>query len=134
MGGVWASRLSGAGHDVAILDVSPAALAAINSEGLAVEWKDGRKTVSRIPATDKAEEIGPVDAVIFFTKSYHTAAAAETARPLVSDDTTVVSLQNGWGNSDRLASTFDPSRLVMGVTYHSAKVNGPGQIGYTNDA
>ena len=132
MGGVWASRLSGAGHDVSILDVSPAALEAINTNGLAVEWSDGTTTVSRIPATDKAEEIGPVDAAIFFTKSYHTAAAAELARPLVGDQTTVVSLQNGWGNSDRLAGTFPAEQIVMGVTYHSAKVNAPGQIGYTN--
>ena len=133
MGGVWASRLSGAGHDVAILDVAPAALNAINADGLVVEWKDGSTTVSRIPATDNAEAIGPVDVALFFTKSYHTEAAAELARPLVGNDTTVVSLQNGWGNSDLLARTFPAERIVMGVTYHSAKVNAPGRIGYTNN-
>jgi 2-dehydropantoate 2-reductase len=132
MGGVWASRLSGAGHDVAILDVAVAALQAINANGLEVEWKDGSTIVSRIPATNNAEAIGPVDVILFFTKSYHTEAAAELARPLVGHDTTVMSLQNGWGNSDRLAETFPAERIVMGVTYHSAKVNAPGRIEYTN--
>lgn len=132
MGGVWASRLAGAGHDVAILDVSPAALAAINDAGLAVEWKDGSVITTRLPATDDPGKIGPVDAVVFFTKSYHTASAAELARPLATPETTVVSLQNGWGNSDTLAGVFPPEQIVMGVTYHSAKVNAPGQIGYTN--
>lgn len=133
MGGVWASRLSSTGHDVAILDVAPAALHAINADGLMVEWKDGSTTVSRIPATDNAEAIGPVDVALFFTKSYHTESAAELARPLVANNTTVVSLQNGWGNSDLLARIYPAERIVMGVTYHSAKVNAPGRIGYTNN-
>lgn len=132
MGGVWASRLAGAGQQTAILDVSPAALAAINEAGLAVEWKDGSVITTRLLATDDPETIGPVEAVIFFTKSYHTASAAELARPLVTPETTVVSLQNGWGNADTLAEVFPPEQIVMGVTYHSAKVNAPGQIGYTN--
>ena len=132
MGGVWASRLAGAGHEVAILDVSPAALAAINADGLAVEWKDGSVTRTNLLATDDAAAIGPVETVIFFTKSYHTAAAAERARPLVTPETTVVSLQNGWGNSDTLAGVFPAEQIVMGVTYHSAKINAPGQVGYTN--
>jgi 2-dehydropantoate 2-reductase len=132
MGGVWSSRLAGAGHDVTILDVSPAALAAITADGLAVEWNDGKTTTTTLLATDDPARIGPVEAVIFFTKSYHTAAAAALAQPLVTLQTTVVSLQNGWGNSDALAGVFPPDQIVMGVTYHSAKVNAPGQIGYTN--
>lgn len=132
MGGVWASRLAAAAHEVAILDVSPIALAAINADGLAVEWKDGTTITTRLVATDDAAAIGPVDAAIFFTKSYHTASAGELARPLVSPETSVVSLQNGWGNSDTLAGVFPPEQIIMGVTYHSAKVNAPGQIGYTS--
>lgn len=132
MGGVWASRLAGAGNEVAILDVSPAALAAINSDGLSVEWKDGTVTTTKLLASADPAEIGPVDAVIFFTKAYHTRSAAELAMPLVTPATTVASLQNGWGNSDTLASVFPPEQIIMGVTYHSAKVNAPGQIGYTN--
>ena len=46
MGGVWASRLQAAGHDVAILDVSAEAIAVINRDGLTVEQKDGSTTVS----------------------------------------------------------------------------------------
>ena len=132
MGGVWASRLASAGHEVAILDVSAAALAAINAAGLAVEWKDGTITNTQLLATDDPAAIGACEAIIFFTKSYHTAAAAELARPLVSGETTVVSLQNGWGNSDTISRVCPPGQIVMGVTYHSAKINAPGQIGYTN--
>jgi len=134
MGGVWASRLAAAGNEVAILDVSPEALAAIGRDGLIVEQKDGSTTTTRLPATADAAAIGPAEAVVFFTKAHHTRAAAEGALPLVDDRTTVVSLQNGWGNADTLASVFPPDQLVVGVTYHSATVRGPGRIAHTADA
>ena len=134
MGGVWAARLHGAGHEVGVLDVSPAALAAIARDGLIVERKDGSTEVARLPASADAGELGIADAVIFFTKSYHTPSAADLARPLVGPETTVVSLQNGWGNADVLAGFYPPERLVMGVTYHSATVKAPGRIAHTADA
>lgn len=134
MGGVWSSRLSTAGHDVAILDVAKEALAAINQDGLIVEQKDGSAPSFRIKATDRPDEIGVSDAVVFFTKAHHTAAAADLARPTVGPKTTVVSLQNGWGNSDALAQIYPAEQIAMGVTYHSAKVVAPGRIAHTADA
>jgi 2-dehydropantoate 2-reductase len=134
MGGVWASRLSAAGHDVAILDIARDALAAIARDGLVVEQKDGTSTSTRITATDQPDQIGVSDAIIFFTKAHYTGVAADLARPLVDPRTTVVSLQNGWGNSDTLAKVFPAEQIVMGVTYHSAKVVAPGRIAHTADA
>ena len=131
MGGVWASRLSAAGHQVGILDVSPEALEVINRDGLIIEQKDGETTTTRLMATADPADLGVADTVVFFTKAHHTPAAAELARPLVDDRTTVVSLQNGWGNSDVLASFFAPQQIVMGVTYHSATVRAPGRVAHT---
>jgi 2-dehydropantoate 2-reductase len=134
MGAVWATRLAAGGADVAILDVSPPALEAIARDGLVVERKDGATEATRLPASADPAALGQPDAVLFFTKSYHTRSAAELAAPLVGPETTVASLQNGWGNSDILAETFPAERMVMGVTYHSATVRGPGRIAHTNDA
>jgi 2-dehydropantoate 2-reductase len=134
MGGVWASRLSAAGNDVAILDVSKDALAAIAMDGLIVDQPDGSTKCFHIKATEHPEQIGVSELLIFFTKAHHTASAANLAKPLVNSSTTVLSLQNGWGNSDTLAKTFPAEQIVMGVTYHSAKVVGPGHIAHTADA
>lgn len=131
MGGVWASRLSAAGHDVAILDVAADALAAIERDGLAIDDPEGVRRVTRLLCTDDAARLGIRDVVIFFVKSHHTRAAAALAAPAVGPETTIVTLQNGWGNADALAGIFDPERLVMGVTYHSAKVLSPGVIAHT---
>jgi 2-dehydropantoate 2-reductase len=43
----------------------------------------------------------------------------------------VATLQNGWGSADVLAEVFDPARLVVGVTYHSATVTGPARVAHT---
>ena len=83
------------------------------------------ETTTRVPATTDPASIGAVDLVVFFTKCYHTASAAETARPLVGPDTVVASLQNGWGNGDVLAGVFPPGQVVVGVTYNSGLCSGP---------
>ncbi|HEU5432642.1 MAG TPA: 2-dehydropantoate 2-reductase [Thermomicrobiales bacterium] len=134
MGAVWASQLAAAGNDVVIVDVAKPSLAAIARDGLVVEQKDGARQASRIAATDDPAAVGPCDAVVFFVKAQHTAAAAELARPLVADATTVVTLQNGWGNADALARAFPPAQIVMGVTYHSAKATAPGVVAHTADS
>jgi 2-dehydropantoate 2-reductase len=133
MGAVWASQLQAAGNDVVIVDVARPALEAIARDGLIVEDKAGARQTFHIAATDDPASIGPRDAVIFFVKAQHTAAAADLARPLVGDATTVVTLQNGWGNADVLAQAYPPTQIVMGVTYHSAKALGPGVVAHTAD-
>jgi 2-dehydropantoate 2-reductase len=134
MGAVWASQLQAAGNDVVIVDVARPALDAIGRDGLIVEDKTGAQQTFRIAATDDPAAIGPRDAVIVFVKAQHTASAADLARPLVGDATTVVTLQNGWGNADVLARAFPPEQIVMGVTYHSAKALAPGVVAHTADS
>jgi 2-dehydropantoate 2-reductase len=131
MGGLWAVRLTATGHDVAVLDVAPATIEAINRDGLFLENRDGSTGVTKLLATDDPSRIGPSDVVFFFTKAHHTASAADLARPLVTPETTVVSLQNGWGNSDTLAGVYPAEQIAMGVTYHSATVRAPGRISHT---
>jgi 2-dehydropantoate 2-reductase len=130
MGGVWASRLSQAGHEAVIVDVATDALEIINRDGLTIE-QSSETTVVRLTATNRPYEIGICDAVIFFTKSHQTAAAAQLIKPAVGPDTTVVTLQHGWGNADVLPEHFDPHCIAMGVTYLGATLLAPGRIAFT---
>ena len=130
MGGVWAVRLANSGNAVAIIDVAQPLVDAINSQGLVVQGKEDT-VQARLRATSSPKEVGEVDTVFFFVKAQHTASAAELARPLVTSSTTVVSLQNGWGNADVLARTFVPEQIVVGVTYHSATVLAPARVAHT---
>jgi 2-dehydropantoate 2-reductase len=47
---------------------------------------------------------------------------------LLGPNSTVLSLQNGWGNGARIAEIVGRERVVLGVCYHSATVLGPGHV------
>ncbi|REE86201.1 2-dehydropantoate 2-reductase [Paenibacillus taihuensis] len=130
MGGMLAARLTAAKHDVTLIDVSEALVARINENGLIVDGKEGSEQVN-VRAASNPSVIGAADTVFFFVKAQHTDGAAKLAAPLVGPDTTVVSLQNGWGNADVLSSHFPLEQIVVGVTYHSATVVGLGHVAHT---
>lgn len=132
MGSIFAARLAQGGHDVALVDVATPLVDRINADGVKVV-RGEEASITRIRATTDPAEIGPVDAAIFFVKCYHTASAAELARPLVGPATTIASLQNGWGNGDVLAAVYPPEQIVVGVTYNSGLVIEPGVVMHPAD-
>ena len=127
MGSIFGARFHQAGHETVLVDVVQPLVDTINAEGVTVVRGD-EETVTRVPATTDPAAVGPVDIVVFFTKCYHTSAAAESARPLVGPDTVIASLQNGWGNGDVLAAAYPPGQVVVGVTYNSGLLQGPGRV------
>ncbi|MFN8519690.1 MAG: 2-dehydropantoate 2-reductase [Chloroflexota bacterium] len=131
MGGLWADRLATIGAEVTIVDVSQPVVDRIRTQGLSVTTPGG-PSLSHPTATTDPAGTGPVDLAYFFTKAHHTRAAAEAARPLVGPQTTIVSLQNGWGNGDTIADVLGSEQLVFGVTYQSARADGPGQVVQTS--
>lgn len=133
MGSIFGARFVRGGHEAVLVDVVESLVERINAEGVTIV-RDREETVTRVPATTDPASVGAVDAVVFFTKCYHTAAAASSARPLVGPETIVASLQNGWGNGDVLASAYDPARVVVGVTYNSGLVLGPACVRHPADA
>ena len=46
-------------------------------------------------------------------------ADAQSAMPMIRDDTIVLSVQNGLGNLEEIAETVGPERVVGGITAHS---------------
>jgi 2-dehydropantoate 2-reductase len=94
MGSIFGARFHQAGHETVLVDVAQPLVDKINADGVTVIRGDD-ETVTRVPATTEPRTVGPVDVVVFFTKCYHTAAAAEGARALVGPDTVIASLQNG---------------------------------------
>ena len=128
MGSAIGGQLAQGGADVTLLDVSREAVEAINTKGLQIDDKSGESRMISVPATTDPAEIGPVDVALVFTKCYHTESAVRGAAPLIGDNTVVLSLQNGWGNAPRIANIVGEERVLVGVTYHSATVLGPGHI------
>jgi 2-dehydropantoate 2-reductase len=121
MGSIFGAALARGGDEVTLVDVAEPLVEKLNADGVTVVRGDDRTTTS-VTATTDPGSVGPVDAVVFFVKCYHTASAAELARPLVGAETVVTSLQNGWGNGDVLAAAFPPEQVVVGVTYNSGLI------------
>jgi 2-dehydropantoate 2-reductase len=114
MGSVYAGLLATAGHDVSAVDVDAEHVDAIQARGLRVSGVSGDRTV-RIAATTDAAEVGEVELVVIATKSMAARAAAESARPLIGPDTTVLTIQNGLGAADVVAEAVGAERLLVGV-------------------
>ncbi|MBB6409190.1 ketopantoate reductase family protein [Mesorhizobium sangaii] len=128
MGGIFGGYLARAGNDVTLIDVSKAAVTAINDNGLTIEEKDGSQPVIKVSASDNPASVGPVDLIINFVKCYHTEAAVRAAAPMIAGDTAVLSLQNGWGNAPRIASIVGEDRVLVGLTYHGGTLLAPGRV------
>jgi 2-dehydropantoate 2-reductase len=131
LGAVWASHLFSNGHDVRILGTPGRSLDAVRQQGLTVTDPAGHRRRFSIPATAESAEIGPCDLVVVLTKAMQTAAAARSLPPLLGDDALVLTLQNGWGVAEILAEWVPADRLLLGVTYHGARSDAPGEIVHT---
>ena len=127
MGGLFGGYLARAGNDVTLIDVSKAAIEAINAQRLVIEEKDGSSPVSAFRASDDPSSVGPVDLIVNFVKCYHTEAAITVCR---ADDRR---RDRGAQPAERLGQrrrASPPSsgedRVVVGLTYHSGDTAGAG--------
>jgi 2-dehydropantoate 2-reductase len=128
MGGLFGGYLARAGEDVTLIDVSRAAVDAINRDGLTIEERDGSTTVVKVKASSAPDEVGPVDLIVNFVKCYHTEAAIQAATPMLGETTAILTLQNGWGNADRIAAIAGRPRVMVGLTYNAGTLLAPGRV------
>lgn len=128
VGGYYGGLLAQAGHEVTFI-ARGAHLSALREKGLQVRSVFGDFRVSPVSATDQPAQAGPVELVIFATKTYHTDDAAHLIKPMVGPDTMVVSFQNGVDASDRIGQIVGMKHLLGGATWLSAAIEEPGVIG-----
>lgn len=128
VGGYYGGLLAQAGQDVTFI-VRGAHLQAIRDKGLQVKSVLGNFTVLPAKATDKPSQIGPVDFILFATKTYQTDESAKLIKPIVAKDTVVVSLQNGIDAADRIGAVIGMEHMLGGATWLSAAIEAPGVIG-----
>ncbi|OPA86333.1 2-dehydropantoate 2-reductase [Pseudomonas fluorescens] len=93
IGGFLACKLFAAGHEVSVV-ARGATLDAIRDKGLHLHSGDDLLT-ARLQATDKPEELGVQDLVIFAVKAPALPAVVTQAKALIGPDTVVVPAING---------------------------------------
>ncbi len=128
LGSLIGFQLSGADADqVWMLGSWPDHIAAIQRHGLACEH-NGNVAIRRVNITDTPAQIGACDIVLILVKANQTLRAAEQARTLCHSTTLVITLQNGVGNREILATTLGDERVVQGVTRLGATMLAPGRV------
>lgn len=127
VGGYFGGLLARAGYDVTFI-ARGAHLAAIQMHGLQVQSVHGDFVVAPAAATDAPETVGPVDYVLFATKTYHLDEAVVAMRPLIGPQTAVVPLQNGIDAADRTAAALGRAHVLGGVCQVGSYIAAPGVI------
>jgi len=92
--------------------VRGAHLAAIRENGMTLE-RDGTSVSVPMKATDDPNELGPQDVIFNCLKAHQSWQSAEALGPLLDDDTTIVTCQNGvpWWYFYGLEGPYKGSRL-----------------------
>jgi 2-dehydropantoate 2-reductase len=127
VGGYFGARLAQGGHEVAFL-ARGRQLEALRARGLRVESPLGDVHLPDVQATDKPAEIGTADLVLFTVKLWDTQEAAEAVRPLLRENTAVVSFQNGVVKDDILRQALGAAHVLGGLCYIAATIAEPGVI------
>ncbi len=133
VGGYFAARLAAAGHDVFFI-ARGMHRDAIARYGLTVESALGDLHLPKPNVTDDPAKVGPVDIVLFAVKLWDTEKAAEQARPLISKNTRLITLQNGVDSVERIVPVLGVEQTIGGVAIISAKVSAPGVIKHLSRA
>ncbi len=133
IGSLYGSRLA-AVNNVTLIG-RPEHVAAINSNGLRVEGLESAVVPVRAALT--VEALGPDALVVLTTKVPDSRAALEPMAPLIREDTTILSLQNGLDSEQIVRDALGHRGVVLrGFTQFGAIFKAPGVIeflarGYT---
>jgi len=127
MGCLYAYFLSKSKEEVWLLDKTEERAAKINQSGIKVEGVSGNYQI-KTKATAQVKEIGQADLILLCVKSYNTKDAIQRAKPLVGDQTKVLTLQNGIGNIEIISEIVGPDKVIGGVTNEGATLLDIGSI------
>ena len=127
VGGYFGGRLAAAGSDVIFL-ARGATLAALRKDGLHLASPLGDLSLTAIAAEERAEAIGPVDAVILGVKTWQVAEVAPSLPPLLGPHTAVLPLQNGVDAPRELRAALGAEHVLGGTCRIVARAVEPGRI------
>jgi 2-dehydropantoate 2-reductase len=126
IGGITGGALTRAGRDVLLVDAHEPHVAAMRADGLRVDDPKGAWNAA-VKAALPSEVRGPLPLVLLAVKSPATPAALDQIAPLLAEDGTLVSLQNGL-NPEAIARRVGARRTVGCLVNWAADWTAPGRI------
>ncbi len=126
LGGYVGACLARAGANVHFLVRSD--YEAIRKYGLSIERDGETFTIEEPNIALSSGDIGPSDLVIIALKTTQSSQLPELLRPLLSDDTVLLTLQNGMGNVEFLSTIAPAHPILAAVVYMAINRLEPGHI------
>ena len=125
VGCYYGARLHQAGHEVVLVG-RPALVEAVRQRGLRLQSKDFDGFLP-LAASDSPEAIRGAGLVLFCVKSGDTETAGAAMKPWLDGGATVLCLQNGVGNAERLSAVLG-REAVPAVVYVATEMGSPGHV------
>ncbi len=125
VGCYYGGMLARAGHDV-VLVARPAHVEAMQRQGLRLDTQTFQEQV-RVQASTQPEAVQGAQCVLFCVKSTDTESAGLAMAPHLAEGATVLSLQNGVDNAERLAAVLQRP-VLPAVVYVATAMAGPGHV------
>jgi len=127
MGSLLASFLSKSKEEVWLLDKDRARAEKIDQQGIIVEGVSGNWQ-AKVRASSNPQTIGKADLIIISVKAYDTKEAVLGVRPMVFENTRILTLQNGIGNIEIISELLGQESFIGGATNLGATFLDPGKV------
>src|ERR1700687_1951741 len=124
VGGYFGGMLARAGAPVVMIGRA-AFVEAARKNGLLLDTLQFKETV-RVEASMELAAVRGADVILFCVKTTDTESTARTLAPLLSSSATVVSLQNGVDNAEKIRAAG--SDALSAVVYVAASVPAPAHV------
>lgn len=128
LGCYYGARLQESGQDVSFIVRSEYGY--LKEHGLEVKSLHGDISLPQVKVYRDSAEVGPVNLVVVAWKSTANAGFAKALPPLMGPDTVVVTLQNGMGNAEEIASIIPADRIYVGLCFICAMRAEPGHVNH----
>jgi 2-dehydropantoate 2-reductase len=125
VGCYYGFMLARAGHDVVLIG-RPQHVEAVERHGLRLETQTFDEHV-RVSASTEANAVQGAQLVLFCVKSGDTESGAAAIKPHLAPDASVLSLQNGVENANRLRALL-PREVIAAAVYVGTEMAGPGHV------
>ncbi|BCJ86087.1 ketopantoate reductase family protein [Effusibacillus dendaii] len=126
IGKLVAARLAAAGFSIQMLVRRREQANLLNEKGVTLQQMNGRRMTVPVQATTEATDLA-ADLVILTVKSFDTAVGASQIADMAGIPY-VLSLQNGLGNGEALASVLGAERVLLGITTYGATSLSDGEV------
>ncbi len=127
VGGYFGAVMKKGGLDVGFISRGKT-LEKLKTNGLLLRTDDGEETIA-VDAFEKPQE--KYDVALVAVKSHHTKSIISLLEKGLKDDGTVITLQNGLGNEEKLEEGLPGRNVLAGVAYIAADMPEPGVVEQT---